>query len=235
MTPERRFFWWIEERHEIFKKKEQGLPRPWTTDIILDTYRFTNPFRENDKTTVWFRENMRKPLHNREEVFMATIIFRWFNLIQTGETLLKHNLHIDWDPELAREEIKKQDKYVTGGYIIKTPDGMDKVDGVIWCIEKVWKKRDRTMVELLHETNTLKRAHLLLQQFPYLGHFMAYEVVCDLRYTFYLDKSFDIVHWANAGPGAMRGLNRIHARDLNYKSKKHDWNAEMKALSLIHI
>ena len=56
MTPERRFFWWIEERHEIFKKKEQGLPRPWTTDIILDTYRFTNPFRENDKTTVWFRE-----------------------------------------------------------------------------------------------------------------------------------------------------------------------------------
>ena len=230
MIPERRFFWWIEERHEIFKKKEQGLPRPWTTDTILDTYRFTNPFRENDKTTVWFRENMRKPLHNREEVFMATIIFRWFNLIQTGETLLKHNLHIDWDPELAREEIKKQDKYVTGGYIIKTPDGMDKVDGVIWCIEKVWKKLDRTMVELLHETNTLKRAHLLLQQFPYLGHFMAYEVVCDLRYTFYLDKSFDIVHWANAGPGAMRGLNRIHARDLNYKSKKHDWNAEMKAL-----
>ena len=29
MTPERRFFWWIEERHEIFKKKEPEWIEYW--------------------------------------------------------------------------------------------------------------------------------------------------------------------------------------------------------------
>jgi len=230
MDPVKRFFWWIEERHDIFKKKEQGLPRPWTTDKILDKYRFTNPFRENDKTTVWFRENMRQPLHNQEEVFMATVIFRWFNLIETGETLLKHNLHIDWDPKLAREEIKKQKKYVTGGYIIKTPNGMDKVDGVIWCIEKVWDERKSIIEELIEKTETLRRAHILFQEFPYLGHFMAYELVTDLRHTMFLNSAKDIKTWANAGPGAMRGLNRIFGRELDWKSSKHKWNDDMLTL-----
>ena len=224
------FIYWIYERHRIFLKKELGDPRPWTLDPILDEYRFTNPFRENDKTTVWFRENMRKPLSNQDSVLMATIIFRWFNLIETGETLLKHNLHVDWKPDLAREKIKKQSKYVTGGYIIKTPDGMDKVDGVIWCINNLWADRDNLQEELLVNTNTLRRAHLIFQRYPYLGHFMSYELVTDLRHTYYLHDAEDIMTWANAGPGAMRGLNRIYGRDLNYTSKNHDWNAEMQYL-----
>ena len=89
MEPIQRFFWWIEERHRIFLSKEAGLPRgKWTDDEILKTYRFTNPFRENDKTTVWFRENMREPLKDSPEVLMATVIFRWFNLIETGLSLI---------------------------------------------------------------------------------------------------------------------------------------------------
>ena len=232
MEPTRRFFRWIEDRHEIYLKKEAGLPRPWTTDVILDTYRFTNPFRENDKTTVWFRENMRDPLKHTKDVLLATVIFRWFNLIETGETLLRHNLHRFWNAELAREKIKEQKKFVTGGYIIKTPDGMDKVDGVIWCINNIVKNHNKILNDFA-EINTLQKAHLLFQEYPYLGHFMSYELVCDLRYTLFLDKALDIHRWANAGPGAMRGLNRIHGRSLNYTSKKHDWNAEMVELKSV--
>ena len=226
MEPIQRFFWWIEERHRIFLSKEAGLPRgEWTDDEILKTYRFTNPFRENDKTTVWFRENMRKPLKDSPEVLMATVIFRWFNLIETGKTLLSNNLHIDWKPEGARQEIKKQLKYITGGYIIKTPDGMDKVDGVIWCIDKFWKQRDNLINEL--KDSSLHRSWHVLMQFPYQGPFMAYELITDLRHTYLLNEARDIYTWANAGPGAMRGLNRIHSRELKYKSRKHDWNEEM--------
>ena len=229
MTPNERFFWWITERHRIFEKKERGVDRDlWTDDEILKTYRFTNPFRENDKTTVWFRKNMREPLASSNDVLFATIIFRWFNLIETGETLLKHNLHIEWDSELARSEIKKQNKYVTGGYIIKTPDGMDKVDGVIWCIDTISSDKNRVIEELTD--SSLQRAWHVLQEYPYLGAFMSYELVTDLRHTHFLRGAKDIMTWANAGPGAMRGLNRLVGRDLNYKNKRHDWNAEMKYL-----
>ena len=59
---------------------------------------------------------------------------------------------------------------------------------------------------------------------------MSYELVTDLRHTYYLHDAEDIMTWANAGPGAMRGLNRIHGRDLDDTSKKHDWCHEMREL-----
>ena len=231
MEPIERFFWWMEERHRIFLKKDMGLPRNhWTDDEILKTYRFTNPFRENDKTTVWFREKMRDPLNGDDAILMATVIFRWFNLIETGETLLANNLHVEWNPEIAREEIKKQSKYVTGGYIIKTPDGMDKVDGVIWCINRVWPQREQLANDI--RSNNLRGSWNTVMQFPYLGAFMAYELITDLRHTHFLDGADDIYTWANAGPGAMRGLNRIYDRPLNFKSRKHNFTKEMHELLL---
>ena len=226
MEPVERFFWWIEERPRIFRRRNAGISRDdWTKDEILKSYRFTNPFRENDKTTIWFRENMRDPLKTRSEVLMATIIFRWFNLIETGETLLSNNLHVDWKPEVARREIKKQQKYITGGYIIKSPNGMDKVDGIIWCIDQMWEQRDNLINEL--KDSSLHRSWHVVMQFPYQGPFMSYEIITDLRHTYLLDQAKDIYTWANAGPGAMRGLNRIYGRELNYTSRKHDWNQEM--------
>ena len=47
------------------------------------------------------------------------------------------------------------------------------------------------------------------------------------------NKASDINTWANAGPGAMRGLNRMKNRDLNYTSKKHDWCLEMRELLVL--
>ena len=118
-----KFFSWINERTSIQVKKDAGQPWPWTEDKILREFKFTNAFREKDKTTVWFRENIRDPLKDSHDVYMATVIFRWFNLIETGETLLRHNLHVDWDPQKAYEAIIPQDKWITGAYMIKSPTG----------------------------------------------------------------------------------------------------------------
>ena len=81
------FFMFARERHNIYLRRQQGLPRPWTDDHILNTCRFTNVYRELDKTTVWFRERVREPLRSKPEVLLATVLFRWFNRILTGEAL----------------------------------------------------------------------------------------------------------------------------------------------------
>ena len=67
---------------------------------------------------------------------------------------------------------------------------------------------------------------------PYAGFsgFMSYEVVTDLRWTIHLQNADDIYSWANAGPGAKRGLNRIHGRPLNQNIKTHQLTEEMKEL-----
>ena len=78
--------YWIYERHRIHLIKSTS--KPWTLDPILRNYFFTNPFRENDKVTKWFAENIREPLRRYPEVLFATIAFRWYNHIEMGAELL---------------------------------------------------------------------------------------------------------------------------------------------------
>ena len=118
---------------------------------------------------------------------------------------------------------------MTGAYIIKTPNGMDKVTGVSECVSHMWKDR-KYLAEKISKTKSLEDTWTLLRDYPYMGPFMAYEVVTDLRHTYLLDDAEDVLMWANAGPGAMRGLNRLTGRELGYSKRSHDWVSEMQEL-----
>ena len=224
------YFYWIHERETIRIAKEvERRPQPWTDDPILQKFKFCQVFREDDRTTRWFKHHIRNVWRDDPEVLMATVIFRWFNFIETGRTLLKHNLHIEWDRKKAIEEITKQDQWITGAYIIKTPNRMDKVTGVAECVSLMWGDREKLVDEIL-ESKSLEKAWKILRDYPYMGPFMAYEVVTDLRHTYLLRDATDILTWANAGPGAMRGLNRLAGRDLDFCRRTHPWNDEMRNL-----
>ena len=224
-------YWQIEREIIRWKKEELKMPAPWTKDPILQEFKFCQVFREDDRTTRWFAKHIREPMRDDTKVLMATVIFRWFNLIETGRTLKEHDLLLNWDRKKAIEEITKQPKWVTGAYIVKTPNGMDKVTGVAECISNMWTDRNYLMSALLQsvtkEESSLEDTWNLLRDYPYMGPFMAYEVVTDLRHTCLLENAEDIMTWANAGPGAMRGLNRLTGRDLSFSQRSHNWNKEM--------
>lgn len=231
------FFAYARERQAVLLRRRVGLQRQeWTSDPILRDNRFCNVFREDDRTTIWFRGSVRERLRDRPEVLLATVVFRWFNRITTGEAIFSQ-ARLDteppgataWDEFLAsgdtrvlRDAILKHVGYagpfVTGAYIIKTPNGMDKLDGVLYGIREFvarsgWKSYGEKCIEAnSFDDSSLQETWAWLCQFPYLGPFMAYEVVSDLRYTALLDQAPDIMTWANAGPGATRGLNRIWGR-----------------------
>ncbi len=224
------YLYWIEERERIRLKKEDAeADPPWTEDEIFKKFKFCQVFREDDRTTRWFAAHIRRPLSAEPEVAMATIIFRFFNLIETGRTLLDHNLHLEWDREKAIEEISKQPKWVTGAYIVKTPNRMNKVKGVAECVSHIWSKREQLLAALERMT-TLEEAWSFLMQYPYIGPFVSYEIVTDLRHTYLLNEATDIRTWGNPGPGAMRGLNRLTGRPLDFTRKTHDWHTEMRIL-----
>ena len=222
-----RYTYWIEERERIrYLKEELKQDPPWTGDPILKEFKFCQVFREDDRTTRWFRTHMREPLRNSPEVFMATIAFRFFNLIETGRTLLDNNLHIEWDRPKAIEEIKKNPKWITGAYIVKSPNRMDKVTGVTECVSHIWDDREN-IVKQLESFTTLEEAWKFLMQYPYIGPFVSYEMVTDLRHTYLLENATDICSWGNPGPGAMRGLNRLTGRPLEFCKRSWDWHSEM--------
>ena len=227
--PVDRFLYWINERHSIYLKRQSGEKRPWTNDEVLQSVFFTNPYRENDKTTVWFRENIREPLRNKPEVLFATVAFRWFNRISTGELLQAHGLFTRWQQAKAVRVLEKARgdglTVFTGAYMIKAGNGPKgcKIGNVCNAITNVWKQRKR-LVQVCEDDCRLEALWDELVQFKYLGGFMSYEIVCDLRYTRLLENASDVCSWTNPGPGCVRGLNRLmglRGGDLNSRPKNH--------------
>lgn len=239
------FFAFARERHSIYLKRAAGEPPPWTADPILAKYKFTNVFRELDRTTAWFREHVREPLRNDPRVLFATVAFRWFNKIETAEYLLhvehdpswwEGSLFEDWDVDTAERRLRSalpKGPYVNGAYIIKTPDGMDKLKGVLWCIEQFRQREKGEFAALMAtEKNSLQDCWAYLTQYPYLGDFMAYEVVTDLRHTYLLEHAPDIMTWANPGPGACRGYGRVTGEGIDRydRGKERDRKTVIKGM-----
>jgi len=221
MQPVDRFLYWIKERHKVYKKKEAGKKKPWTDDEVLQTVFFTNPYRENDRVTKWFREHIREPLDYTPEVLFATVAFRWFNKPDpTGMAMIEHGLHLKWNERKAVKVINKLTEsgpVFTGAYMIKAGNGPRgcKVPNVCAAITNVWKKR-KELVRICLEENSMESFVKALAQFPHLGKFMSYEVACDLRYTYLLEEASDIMTWANPGPGAQRGIKRLNGLSVEW-------------------
>lgn len=72
------YFAFITEREAIRRRRAAGEPQPWTQDAILRDWRLCNVFREHDRTTSWFPENVRSRLDG-VPVASATVAFRFFN------------------------------------------------------------------------------------------------------------------------------------------------------------
>lgn len=246
------FFKFARDRHDIYLKRKAGQSRPWTEDPILHQYRFTNVFRELDATTVWFKNNVREPMRAKPEVLLATVLFRWFNRVTTGEAIFKQKCfgmdnQTPWEMLITRgveggalvdmahaiRAYSGTGPCVTGAYIIKTPDGYDKLRGVLQCVEWFMTRAlpwpgigaVRTGYDAVHRHIALGNLEFTwqwLRQFPYMGDFMAYEVVTDLAHTDLLCNAPDIMTWANPGPGAARGAGRVFHGDKDKYDQKRD-------------
>ena len=99
---------------------------------------------------------------------------------------------------------------------------------VDYFLTPIWEASE-TLAKIAIDTNSLQKVHHAMGKYKGWGGggFMSYEVVTDLYYTPVLDKAEDNFTWANAGPGAKRGLNRINERSLNQSINQTQANKEM--------
>jgi hypothetical protein len=214
--PIKRFAYWIAERHSIYKKKQRGFEK-LTDDPILETYKFTNPFREHDRTTVAFRKWTKA--HDNSpfgDIIFNTCLFR---MIGTSEFFDAHGwVGKDWSPQytkdLIEQRLRDKQRCFTGAYVItnqglKLPKGEVVVDHFL---RPLYSAR-LYLGKVAHDSLRLYEVHKALKKYQGFGGggFMAYEVVTDLNYTPVLRFASDRYTWANAGPGAIRGLNRLKA------------------------
>lgn len=254
LSPLDRLIYWVRERESIRVAKEAGRPAPWSDDPIFQTTYFTNVRREDDKVTRWYAANIRTPLKADPRVVFATIAFRWFNWIPTGEVLTRcwasvgarhtHRLRecleasplCDWDTPavvgLLSSRQERGEQVFTGAFNISNSGSTKpKINRV--CedyIQPVWE--DHANLQTYFAFNhTLEHAHWHLSRYPGLGGsgFMAAQVIADLKYTGFLKEAKDWHTWCCLGPGSKRGLLRLLGLPLTAKVPR-DWPAHLNLL-----
>ena len=246
----------MKARHDIYLDRKAGKPGPWTADPVLRDGRFCNIFRELDTVTIWIDQNIRQPYADHPHLWFMLAIARYINWPDTLRYLMDEAEPGTWPSEEGFEPAKLTkaledyaaagNKVYTGAYMIRAESDPSK-EWYSWTkhryiaeivLGRLWEDREEWARELEpHKSDlakvprvpTLETVWEKFQQHRYIGWgpFMAYEVVTDLRHTRYLRNAPDIWSWANAGPGAIRGLNRLYGRDLAAKPRPEQTNAEM--------
>ena len=214
---DREFFEFCLERHRIYLRRLAGQPWPWTEDKILRAYKFTNVYRELDRVTVWLHRNWREPYAEHQNLAFAMCVARFINRPETLEFMGFPEI---WNPEQSARKLNerkaKGHSIYTPAYMIRaeTTPGREAYDDKQLYVCKVvlgpiWK--DRLHFEKL---TTIQETTEWLSSHYGWGGFMSYEVASDLRHTRYLSGAPDALTWANPGPGAHRGLNRVCRGDV---------------------
>jgi hypothetical protein len=243
------FFAFMRERHSVYLRRQAGQPRPWTDDPILHKYKFTNVFRELDRTTIWFRENIRDRYDDPSDpakCLYAIAVFRWFNRIETGDALFNktdafeqfaRSHDVKYLREALMDVIGPKGPFVTGAHMVYAVPNMPLHEGVLHCIDRfvnddgnesafvAWdmaKNPGDFSIEWTWEWMT--------RSYFGLGSFLAYELATDMRHTHLLRGARDIMSWANPGPGSTRGLNRVFSRPYTARPSREKLVEEMRFL-----
>lgn len=200
------FFATAAERHDIYLRRRDNLPPPWTEDPIFATWKFTNVFRELDRGTLALRRMTadRDPL---DPLFFWNVF--WYRVFNREEHSYEFGWNFDLEALLSHMRVKKQTgaPIFTGAHMTYSGVG-DKLE---WfaseCLYPTWEKR-ATIAGTLRKRGTIEGAFERLKKIPGVGPFVAYEIACDLRFSL-LREAPDVLTWANVGPGSKRGLERL--------------------------
>ena len=217
--------YWVRERESVRLKKEAGEPWPWTGDPILQRYSFCCVRREDDRVTRWIQEHIREPFADHPDLWWMLCCARQINWPATLAALIEGAwpTRRGFGPEVVTSVLEAlgQDKWHTGAYMIRA-ESDHRVPWFSWSkrryiaevvLGRLWHERGRFR-EMFAGRPKLEDVHSALLEYRGWGPFMAYQAVVDMRFTHLLNTAPDLETWAVAGPGTMRGLNRLAGRPL---------------------
>lgn len=247
-NPFDRYIAFIKERNYIYLKKIANQPWPWTEDRILQTYRFTDIYRERDRTSLHYQRTIRDYYgQNDALVLPATVLYRWFNRIETCEQFFcqydfdNYSVFERYFNEGGKIEIlleclgKIPTPHVTGAFIITGKAGSEKGIGVIEYFHEWYQKPwADTWTDWLANPPSLQEMYDWLHYgVNGLGPFMTAQLVADLKYLPFMEGARDWWTWAEPGPGSQRGLNLVLGRGIDSSWNKQEWKTEIACLNVL--
>jgi hypothetical protein len=205
-------------RQAAFEARLAGKAWPWTDDRILQIYKFCNVFRAADRVSQYMIRDVAygsDPESTAEDRIFQIVAFRTFSKIETwrcligdlgGAPRLEHLRNGAFERALDRIKVENGGLY-TGAFILcaNKAFGFDeKHRNHVALFKHMFLDND--CAERVCQASSLQALVRLLEGFPLLGPFMAYQIAIDLNYSDLMD--FSENDYTQAGPGALRGLKK---------------------------
>lgn len=219
-TPVFEAFWhFAAERQAIFFRRLDGLPAPWTTDHILERYKFTNAYRVLDRASQYLVKNISNDeTASRKDLFFRTLLFKIFNKIETWELLVNDLREIQYSKNIIEKidasiskALERGVKVYSAAYIMPTRTAALRA-----------KRKHRNHLQVLKQMMTnevykrienapgMSQAFDLIRAYPMIGDFLAYQLITDINYSPISD--FTEMEFVVPGPGAKDGIKKCFAQ-----------------------
>lgn len=224
--------YWMVERENIRRRRAAGMPWPWTRDPILQTYRFCNVYRHYDTVTQHYVQWVPAVNYRYVNTKMVQLhlfnaaVYRYFNWPDTMDA-------IGWqgawerrrvEPLLKRRRAAKLQVFNHAYMISSARSARPKYIFACDIFDRLWAN-SWTLAEKIEANPTLQVITEQMSSQWFFGAFLGYEVACDLGTVLFPDAP-DRATWANPGPGAVRGINRLLGLPLNRKRQTEDMAVE---------
>lgn len=208
------------ERQDVFFRRARGEARPWTSNAVLTTYKFTNAYRASDRASQYLIRHViyRTDLPNSpREVFFRILLFKLFNKIETWRLLERsfgaitfEDYHFSRYDEVLSRAMRDGRRIYSAAYIM--PPGSSafgrpaKHQNHLLLLERMMEDR---LPERLAQTRTMQEGFEKLRAYPTIGDFLAYQFITDINYSEITD--FSEMDFVVPGPGARDGLRKCFA------------------------
>ena len=205
----------VERQNVFFKRIESPHDYPWTKDIVLKNFKFTNAYRVTDRVSQYLiSEVIQKGSQERTEVFFRIILFKLFNKIETWQ-YLKHKVeeikYSDFDFKLYSDILEQaRNKGIpiySNAYIMASGKSFFnyeyKHQNHLKLLERMMKDK---LPAVLGECDSMQKAYETLLTYPTIGTFLAYQYITDINYSELTN--FSEMEFVKAGPGAKDGIRK---------------------------
>lgn len=224
-TPVYDLYWkFATTRQDIFFSRIEKKEFPWTDDLIMQKYKFTNAYRASDRVSQYLIRNV---IYSRydfspEDICFRILFFKLFNKIETWEYMEQTLGHISYSnynfelyDKLLTERLNQKQKIYSAAYIM--PSGQScfgskkKHQNNLRLLEYMM---DTGLARKIALTKNLKDLYVLLLEYPTLGKFLAFQFSIDINYSELCD--YSEMSFVVAGPGAQNGIKKCFSNLEKY-------------------
>lgn len=219
-TPVFEAFWtFAAERQAIFSRRESRAEPPWTSDPILNSFKFTNVYRASDRVSQFLiRHVIYSGDQDSAEVIFRILLFKLFNKIETWQLLerevgqiTRSRFSIELFGDILTAAFECRQRIYSAAYIM--PSGSRRFQTPRKHIAHL-RLLDLMLKDNLPKKITAARSlgdvFQILRSYPLIGDFLAYQYAIDINYSEVTQ--FSESEFVVPGPGARSGIRKCFAK-----------------------